>query len=125
MVLTAGALALAGAANAHASAEPSDAELDLFAATLVGLQHYMIEYRSEASAAESDAQVREIRRQYEASIPELKSGAGLTVERYHEIFRAAQGNPALGRRITDRVLALQAAEQDIQATEQDAADSDD
>lgn len=124
-MLTAGALTLAGAANAHASAEPSDAELDLFAATLVGLQHYMTEYRSETSAAESDAQVREIRRQYEASIPDVMSGAGLTVERYHEIFRAAQGNPALGRQITDRVLALQATEQDIQATEQDAVDSDD
>lgn len=93
--------------GAPAEATYTDEELRAYAAAATEVQRINESYQPQLEAAESPEEVQAVREQATGQMVEAVEDEGLSVDRYNEIFQAAQADPEVAEQISQYVQEMQ------------------
>jgi hypothetical protein len=83
--------------------EVSETELDQFAAAVVEVDTVLEEYIPRLQEVQGQPEEAPLQQEAQAELSEAIEGQGLTVTRYNEIAEAAEADPALAERLTEKI----------------------
>ncbi len=85
---------------------PTESEIETYAAAVLSVEQVAEDYRTEAEQAESESEMATLREQYSRALSDAVRDEGMSVQRYNEIFQAAQANRELQERINSAIRDL-------------------
>ncbi|TVR96385.1 MAG: DUF4168 domain-containing protein [Rhodospirillales bacterium] len=96
-----------GEASPSAEAAYTDEELRAYAAAAIEVQRINEAFQPQLQAADSPEDVEAVRVEATGKMVEAVEDEGLSVERYNEIFQAAQADPAVAEQVSRYVQEMQ------------------
>lgn len=92
----------------QAQVELADDELDSFAEAYLDIEQLQMTYEQRLGAVEDPAQAQQIQQEFSTEAMQTLESSGIGAERYDEIIRAAQTDPALADEIVTRLDEMRA-----------------